>query len=59
MTKAGEKLIAAAEQMVAACWCNHELVYLRRLNTTAPQRFDRLSCKKCGTVFYVPIAYRS
>ncbi len=59
MTKAGDKLLEAAEQMVQSHFCEHRLTLLPRVHTTAAPRFDQYRCQECQTVFWVPIKFHS
>lgn len=49
------KIIEAAQQMVEACWCDHELTPLPPLPRFAPpSKFDRMSCAICKVTLYIP-----
>lgn len=50
MTKAGEKLIAAAKEAVKVAQCDHAWKSQKRVG-----RFDVCECSKCGGTFYFPV----
>jgi hypothetical protein len=49
------KILEAAYEASRFVHCEHELVMLPRLQTTAAPKFDRVVCTKCETVMWLPI----
>jgi hypothetical protein len=55
VSKAGEKLLAAANEAVAVAKCEHDLMEMP--NHLSPSGFSRTFCKKCGASFYEPVDF--
>lgn len=55
MTKAGEKLIAAAKEAVKVSQCEHEMLDPFPADLGPREGFASNKCKKCGATFYLQL----